>query len=404
MTVKEIRQKFPVLSEKIGKNDFVYFDNAATTQKPEEVIGRIKEIYEKTNANIHRGNYLFSNRLTAEYEAVRKKVKEFINAKSEKEIIFTSGTTASINLLAYSFAEKFLNEGDEVITTQLEHHSNIVPWQIVCKRKNAVLKHIPLKENGTLDIDLLEKLITGRTKLVTLAHVANSTGAVNDIEKAIAIAHKHKVPVMIDAAQSVQHIKLDVQKIDCDFLVFSGHKIYGPTGTGVLYGKEEYLELLPPFMGGGEMIDRVTMEHTTYNKLPFKFEAGTPNYVGVIALGKAIDFVEDTGFEFIEKHEKELYSKALSVLRQKEHIRLVGINGTNISALSFVHEKIPAGDLGILLDKFGIAVRTGSHCAQPAMDYFGITGTVRLSFAVYNTTEEIDIFAEALDRIEKMFL
>ncbi len=404
MTLADIRNKFPILSRKIGKHDLVYLDNAATTQKPVEVITAVREIYEQSNANIHRGNHYLSNYLTGAYEEARTKVKNFINASSEKEIVFTSGTTASINLLAYSFAEKFLKEGDEIITTQLEHHSNIVPWQIVCVRKNAILKHIPIKGEGSLGLDLLDSLITPKTKLVTLAHVANSTGAVNDIRKVIEIAHGKGIPVLVDAAQSIQHIPINVQELGCDFLVFSGHKIYGPTGIGVLYGKQSYLEELPPFMGGGEMIDRVTMEKTTYNRLPFKFEAGTPNYVGAIGLGVALEFVNKVGFDFIARHEAELYAKALDMLGRNKHIRLLGIDGTNISALSFVHDKIPSGDLGILLDKMGIAVRTGSHCAQPAMEFFGVSGTVRLSFAVYNTLEEIEVFAEALHRIEQMFI
>jgi cysteine desulfurase/selenocysteine lyase len=403
MDVLKVRDSFPILRRKIGNYPLVYFDNAATTQKPQNVIGKIKEIYEYVNSNIHRGNHYLSNYLTAEYEGVRNKIKDFINAASDKEIIFTSGTTASINLLAYSFAEKFLTPGDEIITSELEHHSNIVPWQIVCNRKGAFLKYIPLNEGGYLEIDELENLISSKTKLITVAHVANSTGEVNNIEEIIKVAHKYGIPVMIDAAQSVQHIELDVQKLDCDFLVFSGHKIYGPTGTGILYGKRELLEQLPPFMGGGEMIDRVTMKKTTYNSLPFKFEAGTPNYTGVIALGQAIDFVEDLGISNIAEHEKKLYGKAVEILNENQNIDLIGYNDNNVSALSFVHKKIPAGDLGVLLDKFGIAVRTGTHCAQPAMDFFGVAGTVRLSLAVYNTSEELDIFAEALSKIEKMF-
>ena len=404
MDINEIRSKFPILNEKVNNNPFVYFDNAATTQKPIEVINRQKEIYEKLNANIHRGNYSFSNYLTSGYEEVRKKIKDFINAKSEKEIIFTSGTTASINLLAYSFAERYLKEGDNIITTQLEHHSNIVPWQIVCERKRAVLKYIPLKDDGRLSIETLENLITEKTKLITLAHVSNSIGTVNDIRTVIEIAHRYNVPVMIDAAQSIQHLKIDVQELDCDFLVFSGHKIYGPTGTGVLYGKKEYLDEMPPFMGGGEMIDVVTMEKTTYNKLPFKFEAGTPNYVGIIALGDAIDFVKSVSFEFIAEYEKRLYLKALDFLKTKKNVRIIGNNNSNISVISFVHKKIPFGDFSFLLDKFGIAVRTGSHCAQPTMSFFGINGTVRLSFAFYNTFDEVDFFSEAFEKIEKMFL
>jgi cysteine desulfurase/selenocysteine lyase len=403
MDVNKIRKEFPILSINIDGKNLYYFDNAATTQKPKSVIDTINEIYAYQNSNIHRGAHYLSNLLTNKFEEARDKVKEFINADLREEIIFTYGTTSSINLLSYSFGEEFVKEGDEIITTQLEHHSNIVPWQILCERKNAKLKYIPLHENGHLDIEKLDSLITSDTKLVTIAHVANSTGTINDIKRVIQIAHSHNVPVLIDAAQSIQHLKVDVKELDCDFLVFSGHKIYGPTGIGVLYGKKEWLDKLPPFMGGGEMIDNVTMEKTTYNRLPWKFEAGTPNYVGAIGLGVAIDFINNIGIEEIAEYEKSLYEYALNKAKENSNLRIIGPEDNKISVLSFVHNSIPAGDLGFFLDKWGIAIRTGNHCAQPAMEFFGISGTARLSVAMYNTKEEVDYFFEKLKEAEGFF-
>ena len=403
MDINKIREQFPILSIKIDGKSYYYFDNAATTQKPQKVIDTVNEIYSLQNSNIHRGAHYLSNLLTDRFEQARIKVQHFINAEHREEIIFTYGTTSSINLLSYSFGEAFVGEGDEIITTELEHHSNIVPWQILCERKNAVLKYIPLAKDGALDIDKLEPLITPKTKLVTIAQVANSTGSVNDVKKVVKIAHSRNIPVLIDAAQSIQHMKVDVQELDCDFLAFSGHKIYGPTGIGVLYGKKEWLEKLPPFMGGGEMIDRVTMERTTYNSLPFKFEAGTPNYVGAIGLGAAIDFVNEVGIEEIASYEKSLYDYALQKAEENTNLRIIGPETGKISVLSFVHKSIPSGDLGFFLDKWGIAIRTGNHCAQPAMDFFGVPGTARLSIAMYNTREEVDYFFEKLKEAELFF-
>ena len=403
MDINKIREQFPILSIKIDGKSYYYFDNAATTQKPQKVIDTVNEIYSLQNSNIHRGAHYLSNLLTDRFEQARIKVQHFINAEHREEIIFTYGTTSSINLLSYSFGEAFVGEGDEIITTELEHHSNIVPWQILCERKNAVLKYIPLAKGGALNIDRLESLITSKTKLVTIAQVANSTGSVNDVKKVVKIAHSNNIPVLIDAAQSIQHMKVDVQELDCDFLAFSGHKIYGPTGIGVLYGKKEWLEKLPPFMGGGEMIDRVTMEQTTYNGLPFKFEAGTPNYVGAIGLGAAIDFVNEVGIEEIASYEKSLYDYALQKAEENTNLRIIGPETGKISVLSFVHKSIPSGDLGFFLDKWGIAIRTGNHCAQPAMDFFGVPGTARLSIAMYNTREEVDYFFEKLKEAELFF-
>ncbi len=403
MDINKIREQFPILSIKIDGKSYYYFDNAATTQKPQKVIDTVNEIYSLQNSNIHRGAHYLSNLLTDRFEQARIKVQHFINAEHREEIIFTYGTTSSINLLSYSFGEAFVGEGDEVITTELEHHSNIVPWQILCERKKAKLKYIPLAKDGALDIDRLESLITPKTKLVTIAQVANSTGSVNDVKKVVKIAHSHNIPVLIDAAQSIQHMKVDVQELDCDFLAFSGHKIYGPTGIGVLYGKKEWLEKLPPFMGGGEMIDRVTMERTTYNCLPFKFEAGTPNYVGAIGLGAAIDFVNEVGIEEIASYEKSLYDYALQKAEENTNLLIIGPETGKISVLSFVHKSIPSGDLGFFLDKWGIAIRTGNHCAQPAMDFFGVPGTARLSIAMYNTREEVDYFFEKLKEAELFF-
>ena len=403
MDIKHLREHFPVLSTVVNDHRLVYFDNAATTQKPKVVINEVNKIYSELNSNIHRGNHYLSNLLTDKYEEARDTIKNFINAKYREEVIFTYGTTSSINLLAYSFGEVFIGEGDEIITTELEHHANIVPWQLLAQRKKAKLKYIPLNKNGYLEIESLTSLITDKTKLVAIAQVANSTGAINDVKKAIEIAHSHNIPVLIDAAQSIQHMTVDVQDLDCEFLAFPGHKIYGPTGIGVLYGKKDWLEKLPPFLTGGEMIDKVTMEKTTFAKLPLRFEAGTPNYVGAIGLAKAIEFIDETGFDEIVRHETEVYNYALQKAAENRNLKIIGPDKDKVSVLSFVHKNIPNGDLGFFLDKFGIAVRTGNHCAQPAMQAFGINGTVRISVAMYNTLEEVDYFFSKVKEAEKFF-
>ncbi len=405
MDIQKIRTDFPILKRKIGKYDYVYLDNAATTQKPQVVIDTVNEIYSLLNSNIHRGNHYLSQLLTNKFEEARKTIQNFVNAQYDHEIIFTSGTTMSINTIAYTFLQRFAKQGDEIIITESEHHANIVPWQIVANIMGLTIKYIPLKENGTLAVEQLENLITEKTKIVGVAQVANATGVIHPVKQIINIAHKYDIPVMIDAAQSIQHIKTDVQELDCDFLVFSGHKIYGPTGIGVLYGKEKWLEKMPPLFGGGEMIDEVTMQKTTYNQLPFKMEAGTPHYVGAIGLAEAIKYIDKIGLENIASHEHKVLSKANELANKNPNLRIIGGEALNrTSVLSMVHKFIPVGDMGMLLDQFGIAIRVGHHCAQPLMRFMKISGTARLSIAMYNTIEEIEYFFDSLSKIEKMFM
>lgn len=381
----------------------IYLDNGATTQKPHQVVEAITDEYYSVNANVHRGVHFLSQQATELHEASRETVRRFINARSSNEIVFTRGTTESINLLASSFADSQMKEGDEVIVSVMEHHSNIVPWQLQAARKGIVLKVIPMNDRGELLLDEYEKLFSERTKLVSFAHVSNVLGTVNPAKEMIATAHAHGVPVLIDGAQSVPHMKVDVQDLDADFFAFSGHKIYGPTGVGVLYGKEEWLDKLPPYQGGGEMIQSVSFEKTTFNELPFKFEAGTPDYIGTTALAKALDYVSAIGMENIAAHEHELTLYAMQRLKEINGMRIFGEAEHKSSVISFLVGNIHHLDMGTLLDRLGIAVRTGHHCAQPLMIRMGIEGTVRASFGLYNTKEEIDMLAAGIERVSRMF-
>ncbi|MEA2106576.1 MAG: cysteine desulfurase [Bacteroidota bacterium] len=401
--IHKVRNDFSILDQQVYKKPLVYLDNGATTQKPKVVIDEVANIYSQQNANIHRGVHYLSEQLTQKYEDARKVVQQFIHAAHEHEVIFTSGTTESINTIAYSFGDKYIHEGDEIIISTLEHHANIVPWQMLCERKNALLKIIPFNDKGELLLDEYEKLISSKTKIVAVNHVSNALGTINDVKKIIDIAHQKDIPVLIDGAQSIQHGKVDVQEMDCDFYVFSGHKIYGPNGIGVLYGKEKWLNELPPFMTGGEMIKNVTFEKTTFNELPFKFEAGTPNYVGAIGLAKAIEYIQGIGLENIEAHEKELLEYATQKLKAVDGLKIIGTSAKKISVISFILENIHHYDAGMVMDKMGVAVRTGHHCAEPVMHRFNIEGTIRASFAFYNTKEEVERLCEALMTVKQMF-
>ncbi|MBR6648013.1 MAG: cysteine desulfurase [Bacteroidaceae bacterium] len=397
----DIRKEFPILGREVHGKPLVYLDNAATTQKPRCVIDAISEAYCTINANVHRGVHHLSQVATEQFEDARNKVRTFINAAHSHEIIFTRGTTESINLVATTIGKSLLQRGDEVIISTMEHHSNIVPWQMLCEQTGIAINVIPLREDATLDTEAYKKMFNSRTRLVSLTHVSNVLGCTNPIKECIDIAHSHNVPVLIDAAQSTPHIKVDVQALDADFLAFSGHKVYAPTGIGVLYGKEEWLNRLQPYQGGGEMIQTVRFEQTTYNELPYKFEAGTPNYIGAIALGKAIDFVNSVGIENIAAHEQALTRYTLNRLNEIPGIRIMG--KPDGSAVSFLVGDIHPADLGTLLDHLGIAIRTGHHCAQPLIDHLGIPGTVRASFALYNTTDEVDTLIEGIKRVSRMF-
>ncbi len=401
--VHTIRKDFPILSREIYGKPLVYLDNAATTQKPLAVIRKIEEVYTTINANIHRGVHYLSQQATEAHEQARKTVQDFIHAKSSHEIIFTRGSTEAINLIASSFCRKYCGKGDEIIISMMEHHSNIVPWQIQRELSGINLKVIPLNEKGELITDAFEKLISPQTKLISIAHVSNVLGTVNPVKEIIALAHKYGIPVLIDAAQSIQHHTIDVQVLDCDFLVFSGHKVYGPTGVGVLYGKESLLEELPPYQGGGEMIASVSFEKTVFNDLPFKFEAGTPDYVGSTALAEALKYISVIGIENIRLYEDELLHYATEKLMAIDGMRIFGTSAHKSGVISFLVKDIHHYDMGMLLDRLGIAVRTGHHCAQPLMQSLGIEGTIRASFAFYNTKEEIDILVAGLQQVVKMF-
>lgn len=402
--IQKIREDFPILDREVYGKPLIYLDNGATTQKPRQVVEAITDEYYSVNANVHRGVHFLSQQATELHEASRETVRRFINARSSNEIVFTRGTTESINLLASSFADSQMKEGDEVIVSVMEHHSNIVPWQLQAARKGIVLKVIPMNnDRGELLLDEYEKLFSERTKLVSFAHVSNVLGTVNPAKEMIATAHAHGVPVLIDGAQSVPHMKVDVQDLDADFFAFSGHKIYGPTGVGVLYGKEEWLDKLPPYQGGGEMIQSVSFEKTTFNELPFKFEAGTPDYIGTTALAKALDYVSAIGMENIAAHEHELTLYAMQRLKEINGMRIFGEAEHKSSVISFLVGNIHHLDMGTLLDRLGIAVRTGHHCAQPLMIRMGIEGTVRASFGLYNTKEEIDMLAAGIERVSRMF-
>ena len=401
--INKIREDFPILSREVYGKPLIYLDNGATTQKPRCVVEAITNEYYSVNANVHRGVHFLSQQATELHEASRETVRRFINARSTNEIIFTRGTTESINLLASSFADSQMQSGDEVIVSTMEHHSNIVPWQLQAAKKGIVIKVIPMNDKGELLQDEYKKLFSEKTKLVCVMHVSNVLGTVNPVKEMIAEAHAHGVPVLVDGAQSVPHMKVDVQDLDADFFAFSGHKVYGPTGVGVLYGKEEWLDKLPPYQGGGEMIQSVSFEKTTFNELPFKFEAGTPDYIGTTALAKALDYVSALGMENIEAHEQELTRYAMQRLKQIEGMRIFGEAEHKSSVISFLVGNIHHLDMGTLLDRLGIAVRTGHHCAQPLMIRLGIEGTVRASFGLYNTKEEIDILAAGIERVSRMF-
>lgn len=401
--IQDIRKDFPILQRMVHGKPLAYFDNGATTQKPQAVIDAITHCYTETNSNIHRGVHQLSEQSTEAYEAARREVQAFINAEHSQEIIFTSGTTGSINTVAFSFGERYMNEGDEILVSAMEHHANIVPWQMMCERKKAKLKVIPFDQKGVLDLVAFEKLLTEKVKLLAITHVSNALGTVNPIEWIIQKAHEKNIPVLIDGAQSIQHQKIDVQALDCDFFVFSGHKIYGPTGIGILYGKEKYLNAIPPYQGGGDMIQCVTFEKTIYNDLPFKFEAGTLNYIGAIGMAAAIQYVNSIGLSKIANYEYQLLQYASNKLQTIDGLRIFGNAPEKGPIISFLLNNIHPYDTGMVLDKMGIAIRTGTHCAQPAMDFFEIEGTVRASFAFYNTFEEIDRMYDALLKVKQMF-
>lgn len=404
--LEQIRQDFPILQRQVYGRPLVYLDNGATTQKPRCVVEAMTEEYYNVNANVHRGVHFLSQKATDLHEQSRETVRRFLNANSVNEIIFTRGTTESMNLVASCFSEAFMQEGDEVIISTLEHHSNIVPWQLVQNRKGIKLRVIPITDEGNICLDEYEKLFTKRTRIVSVAHVSNVLGTINPVKEIIEIAHAHGVPVLIDGAQSTPHMAVDVQQLDCDFFAFSGHKMYGPTGVGVLYGREKWLDRLPPYMGGGEMIKRVSFEQTTFNELPYKFEAGTPDYIATTGLAQAIDYVGQLGMDSIEAHERDLAQYAVSRLQQIPGMHLYGpmaYGAEGAGPLSFNVEGIHHLDMGTLLDRLGVAVRTGHHCAEPLMHRLGVDGTVRASFGLYNTRAEIDVLASSIERVCKMF-
>ncbi|HEX2969689.1 MAG TPA: cysteine desulfurase [Bacteroidales bacterium] len=403
-SISEIRADFPILSREVYNKPLVYFDNGATSQKPSVVIDTIKSVYTGYNGNIHRGVHFLSDQTSEAYENARANVASFINSAKKEEVIFTSGTTGSINAVAFSFGERYVHKGDEIIVSQLEHHANIVPWQMMCERKGAVLKVIPVDDNGNLILSEYSKLLSPKTRLVAVTQVSNALGTVVPLDAIIKAAHSSGVPVLVDGAQGIQHGIVDVTALDCDFYCFSGHKIYGPTGIGILYGKEKWLSEMPPYQGGGDMVDRVSFEKTTYNELPFKFEAGTMNFTGAIGLAAALDYVRNTGREYIASLERDLMLYATERLTSIKGLRIYGSAADKIPTMSFLLEGIHQYDTGMILDKLGIAVRTGTHCAQPIMQRYGIEGTVRASMCFYNTKEEIDLLVEGLEKVKKMFL
>lgn len=403
MNCETIRKDFPILSRTVYDRPLVYLDNAATTQKPLCVLDAMRNEYLNVNANVHRGVHYLSQKATDLHEAARERVRSFINAESTDEIIFTRGTTESINLVVSSFCDEFMEEGDEIIVSVMEHHSNIVPWQLQAAKKGIAVKVIPMDDRGELKLDEMEKLFTARTKMVSVAHVSNVLGTINNVDEIVEIAHRHGVPVMIDGAQSAPHMKVDVRAMDCDFFAFSGHKMYGPTGVGVLYGKREWLDRLPPYQGGGEMIESVSFEKTVFAQLPFKFEAGTPDYVATHGLATAIDYIERIGLDNIAEYEKELTQYCMDQLRSIDGMRIFGTSERKDAVVSFLVGDIHHLDMGTLLDRLGIAVRTGHHCAEPLMQRLGIQGTVRASFALYNTKEEVDMLADGIRRVSRMF-
>lgn len=402
-TISEIRADFPLLGRKIYDKPLIYFDNGATTQKPLCVLDAVREVYTTYNGNVHRGVHAMSDMTSEAYENAREKVRSFINADKREEIIFTSGTTSSINAVAFSFGERFIQTGDEIILSTLEHHANIIPWQMMCLRKGATLKIIPINDDGEIIFDEYVKLFTKKTRIVAISQVSNALGTILPVKQIINVAHSLNIPVLVDGAQGIQHGIVDVSSLDCDFYAFSGHKIYGPTGIGILFGKEKWLAELPPYQGGGDMVGRVSFEKTTYNELPYKFEAGTVNYAGAIGLGRALDYVSETGREDIAKCEKHLLDYATKLLTSIEGVRIFGNSKNKIPIISFLVRDIHQYDTGMILDKMGIAVRTGTHCAQPLMDRFGIDGTVRVSMCFYNTTDEIDALGAGIEMVIRMF-
>lgn len=401
--INKIRQDFPILGREVYGKPLVYLDNGATTQKPLCVLDAMRDEYLNVNANVHRGVHYLSQQATDLHEAAREKVRAFINAKSTNEVIFTRGTTEALNLVVSSFADEFMGEGDEVIVSTMEHHSNIVPWQLQAAKKGICLKVIPMNDKGEILMDEYRKLFSERTRIVSVAHVSNVLGTINPVKEMISIAHEHGVPFMLDGAQSVPHFKVDVQDLDCDFMAFSGHKMYGPTGVGVLYGKEDWLDRMPPYQGGGEMIESVSFEKTVFEKLPFKFEAGTPDYVATHGLATAIDYLQGIGMDEIQRHETDLTEYAMKRMREIEGMRFFGEADHKDTVVSFLVGDIHHLDMGTLLDRLGIAVRTGHHCAEPLMIRLGIQGTVRASFGLYNTREEIDTLVEGIKRVSRMF-
>jgi cysteine desulfurase / selenocysteine lyase len=400
--IEKIRSDFPILSQQVYGKPLVYFDNAATTQKPGVVIEALTEYYSQYNANVHRGVHFLSNKASKAYENVRLQIQSFINAKHSHEIVFTRGTTEAINLVASSYGKKFTGKNDEIIISGIEHHSNIVPWQMLCEQTGAKLKVIPVLDDGTLDFDAYLNLLSPKTKLVSITHISNTLGTIVPVKKFINAAHELKIPVMLDGAQASSHMEIDMQDLDCDFYSFSGHKVFGPMGIGVLYGKEALLDVMPPYQGGGEMISSVTFENTTYSDLPFKFEAGTPNVGGTIALGKAIGYIQQLGFSIIAEQEKKLLDYLTKRLSDTGGIKIIGTAPEKTSVVSFLIDKIHPYDAGTIIDRFGVAVRTGNHCTQPIMDHYKLPGTIRASLAFYNTEEEIDVLIEAIEKVKEM--
>ena len=398
-----VKEQFPILSKEVNNKPLIYLDNASTTQKPASVIDEIQEYYECTNSNIHRGVHHLSQKATEEYEEARKKVQTFIGAKSSKEIVFVRGATEAVNLVANSYVNPLLSEGDNIIISHMEHHANIVPWQLIAKQKNIEIKVIPINEKGELIIKELDNLIDKQTKFISLNHVSNSLGTVNPVEKLIKKAHQNNIRIMIDGAQAVQHMKVNVTDLDVDFYCFSGHKMYGPTGIGILYGKKEILDEMEPYQGGGDMIKSVTFEKTIYNDVPHIFEAGTPNIVGAIGLGKAIDFIEDTTIEKIEEHEMDLLNYATKKISNIDGVRIIGTSANKASVISFVMDGIHPHDIGTIMDNLGIAIRAGHHCTQPVMDFYDIPATARASFAIYNTKEDVDKLIEGIEKTKEVF-
>lgn len=404
ISLNKIRSDFPVLAGEVYGKPLVYLDNAATTQKPESVIDAVSDAYSSYYSNIHRGVHALSDKSSEKYEEAREKVRSFINAGSKEEIIFTAGTTASINLVAFSFGERYISAGDEILISALEHHANIVPWQMMCDRKNARLKVIPINDDGSLKLSALDELVNSKTKLIALTQVSNAIGVINPVKNVIKTAHEHDIPVLVDGAQGIQHGHVDVQEMDCDFYAFSGHKVYGPTGIGVLYGKRKWLEEMPPYQGGGDMVDRVTFEKTSYNELPFKFEAGTTNFVGAIGLCEALNYIGSVGMDNIIRQETGLTGYANTRMKEIGGIKVFGDTKDKVSIISFLIDNVHQYDAGMIMDKMGLAVRTGSHCAQPLMDRLGIDGTIRASMCFYNTTEEVDILISGIEKVKKMML